>query len=117
MGTTVLDVDFAFHQTWGPTALTSTDYDDTPDIVIPVEGLNTKVILLKNTGLDGLTYTILGSIDGGEEYDFTVDSDTSLASASQVLVNVTDYYTHLKIRLKMDTTDTVVVVKAAGQSI
>jgi len=48
-----------------------------------------------------LTLQVLGSIDGGVTYPFTVESafDVTVA-ASPVVKSYTDYYTHLKVQVK-----------------
>jgi hypothetical protein len=59
--------------------------------------MKTKVISLTATSTD-LAYKVLGSIDGGANYDLTVLSSAALAAAASTKFEITDYYTDLKIQ-------------------
>lgn len=110
MGNYVLDPISSFTDKRGPiTALAN--YDATTDWVVDLRGQNDKVIVVKNTGAAGLTYTILGSIDSPDfglqgqsdfvpEWDLTHLADTVVAPAGISIQKFPDYYTYILIRVK-----------------
>ena len=115
MGNYVLDLDFCFDQVFGPiTPLAA--YDATTDTVMQTMGLNQKVIQVKNTGANPLTFTIVASIDRGVEYEYEEKADTTLAAGISYTHRFTDYYTHVKVRVKAAAATTA-KIKAAGQSV
>ena len=115
MGNYVLDLDFCFDQQWKDIVPLAT-YDATTDTVIQIIGLNQKAVMIKNTGGAALTYSIIASLDRGIEYDLTERADTVVNSAAQDIYRFTEYYTHIKIRLK-SAGSTTATIKAAGQSV
>lgn len=70
---------------------------------IDARTFKSKRINLTATTTD-LAYRLLGSIDGGANYDITVISSATLAGAASTAILVTDYYTNLKIQITFPTT-------------
>lgn len=91
-------------------------YGDATSVVLDVQGLKDKALVIKNTGTKTLSWKLLGSIDGGAEYDVTVKAEADVLSAAYEYYRFTDYYTHLKVQLKskLAANPTTVVVKLAG---
>lgn len=76
-------------------SVTSTAFADLG--TIDAKTFKTKSILLTATTTD-LSYKVLGSIDGGSNYDITVLSSASLTAGNSTQFYVTDYYTNLKVQ-------------------
>lgn len=87
-------------------------YDATTDQVIDVQGMKEKAVMVKAAG-NTVTYQILGSIDGGVEYDVVVKADTAVLAAAQDIYRDSVYYTHWKVRVKAAAAATATVKAAA----
>jgi hypothetical protein len=82
-------------------AATLDAYDATTDTILDLRGMKEKLVLMKNTGgANGLTWTILGSVDDGVEYDIVVKADANVALSAQEIFRGSEYYTHWKVRVK-----------------
>lgn len=57
----------------------------------------TKTIFLTAETTD-LSYKIMGSIDGGANYDITAASSATLTAGNSTCVEITDYYTDLTVQ-------------------
>lgn len=88
----------------GPTA----DYSEDTDKVFDVRGANHKTLLVKNDGVSGIDFQVLGSIDGGAEYDIEHATGT-VGTDDQEQLDFTNLYTHLKVRTKSAGAATVTV--------
>lgn len=84
-----------FYDTFTTLNITSTAFTDLG--TIDCRSAKSKHIRLTAASTD-LTYKVLGSIDGGSNYDITVLSSAALAAAASTNFLVTDYYTNLKIQ-------------------
>ena len=123
MGNYVMDPISSFTDKRGPITAIAT-YDVTTDWAIDLRGQNDKVIIVKNTGAAGLTYTILGSIDSPDygasltdfvpEWDLTHVGDTVVAPAGSSILKFPDYYTYILIRIKGVGGIATIKVAAAG---
>ncbi len=88
-------------------------YATATDYIIDLRGIKEKALLVKNTGANSLTYTILGSLDAGAAYDLVIKGDTVVATVSQDLTRDSTYCTHWKIRVKAAAV-TAATIKFAG---
>lgn len=85
-------------------SLTSTSAGTFSDFgTIDAKTFKSKRINLTATATD-MAYKVLGSIDGGANYDITVVSSATLAGAASTAILITDYYTNLKIQVTYPTT-------------
>lgn len=62
--------------------------------------LSKSIALRETGGASGIDYRILGSVDGGQNYDETVVADTNLAAGASTIQHIADYFTHLKVEIK-----------------
>ena len=76
-------------------SITSTAFTDLG--TIDAKTFKSKYIRLTAASTD-LSYKVLGSIDGGANYDITVLSSAALAAAASTAFLVTDMYTNLKVQ-------------------
>ncbi len=85
-----------------PLAITTANaYDAATDTIVDLRGMKDKALLVKNThAANGITYSVLGSLNDGSSYDLTIKADTAVAAVSQDLFRNADYVTHWKIRVK-----------------
>ena len=94
-------------------------YTGSTDMVFDVRGMSRKGLLIKNAGASGATasieYSVLGSVDGGGEYDINHLTGATLAAAGQTFMEFNNSYTHAKVRV-LSAGDTTVVVKHIASS-
>jgi hypothetical protein len=92
----VLAIDYV-----SPIVTTLDAYDTTTTQEVEIRGFKTKTIVVVNSGAtNGLTWSVLGSVDGGLNYDITVNSGGNIAASSIASFQDTGYYTHLAFQLK-----------------
>lgn len=84
-----------YYNSFTSASITSTAFTDLG--TIDARSFKSKYILLTAASTD-LAYKVLGSIDGGSNYDITVVSSAALADGSSTAFIVTDYYTNLKVQ-------------------
>ena len=105
---------YADTHTW-PSMTTTNDWE-----VLPPDWasrlLKTLTLVIENTGANSGDVRVLGSVDGGETYDLTLQSMTTIASGEIVIVDVSRYTTHVRIEAKTATLDapTDIIARAAG---
>ncbi len=87
-------------------------YAAATDTVLDVRGMKEKVVMVK-AATNTVTYTILGSIDDGANYDITVKADTAVTAGNQDIYRDSVYYTHWKVRVKAAAAATATVKAAA----
>ena len=86
-----------------PEAKTGNTADAYADVLtLEVRGYPQKTLWVKNTGgANGLTYQVLGSLDGGVSYDLTLVAPASLAAAADSgAIQSSIRCTHIKVQLK-----------------
>lgn len=99
MGVYVIDNFSTFWEQRGPwNALAN--YDPTTTWNVDIRSYGSKVMLVKNSGTAPLTFTVLGSIDDGAEYDITELADTTVAAGGQYLYKFDSHYTDVSIQIK-----------------
>ncbi len=84
-----------YYDSWTSLNTTSTVFADLG--TFDCKGFKTKVFMLTATSTD-LAYKVLGSIDGGTNYDITILSSASLTANASTYFYVTDYYTNIKVQ-------------------
>jgi len=67
-----------------------------------VRNVKTKELVLvhQNANSNSIYYKVLGSVDGGENYDKELVSETSITAGSTVEKSLTTYVTHIKVMVK-----------------
>jgi hypothetical protein len=75
--------------------------------VVALDTLLSKTTHFKFVGAtQTLSVQILGSIDGGTTYPFTVEAAFDVAAAATVTKTVTTFYSNLKVQVKPKVNDT-----------
>jgi hypothetical protein len=105
---------YANTHTWEPKTTTN-DWEVLPDDWAS-RLLKTLTLVIENTGANSGDVRVLGSVDGGETYDLTLQSATTIASGEIVIVDVSRYITDVRIEAKTATLDapTDIIARAAG---
>lgn len=83
------------YDTFTNLSISSTGFTDLG--TIDSKTFKSKYIHLTATTTD-LSYKVMGSIDGGANYDITVVSSASLTATNSTAFLITDYYTNLKVQ-------------------
>lgn len=83
------------YESWTTLSITSTGFTDLG--TIDAKTFKSKYIRLAAASTD-LTYKVLGSIDGGSNYDITITSSSALAANASTAFLITDYYTNIKVQ-------------------
>jgi len=89
-------------------------YDATTSWSVDIKAQACKSILVKNTGAAGLTWNIIGSLDNGEEFDYTVKADNAIAAGQQEFYSFTTHFTNIKIQVKGIGGIAIIKVTASG---
>ena len=91
-------------------------YTAATDKVFDAQGMFRKSLLIKNTGATAITCSVVGSMDGGTEYDVVHATGASVSPAGQTLVEFSNGYTHVKLQTKSAGATTVVVKYVASSN-
>lgn len=86
-------------------------------LIIDLQGIKEKSLQIKNTGgANGLSWQILGSLDGGANYDVAVKASANVAFGAVEFYNSSVYCTHWKVQVKdqVGGSHTTASVKLAG---
>lgn len=81
--------------------------------VLRAESINVAIENLNVTG-NSVFFRILGSVDDGSNFDFTVVSETSIAAGAVETATISGPYTHLKVEIKDNAGTDDVAARAAG---
>jgi len=92
---------------WGAltSQLSTDDYIDVVPDPIDVAFFRSKTFIFTATD-ENLLINILGSIDGGANFDQTVEADLSVTTSASVTKTYTTALTHIKIQVKSATSST-----------
>ncbi len=83
---------------------------------VDARGLRAKILVVENTGANGATVRIQGSIDGGVNFDVDIQAATNIAAGAKLVVNEANYYTNIRVEAHRQTAtfDTSVDCRFAG---
>lgn len=86
-------------------------------LIIDARGLIEKTIVVENTGAQGATIRMQGSVDGGVTYDDIFEGPTNVATTAKLVIKTLDYYTHIKVEAhrQVAAQDTSVDCRFAGR--
>lgn len=84
-----------YYSTWTDLTVSSTAFTDLG--TFDCKAFKTKTIVLTATSTD-LAYKVLGSIDGGSNYDIVEKSSASLTASNSTAFQVTNLYTNIKVQ-------------------
>ncbi len=80
-------------------------------------GYRTSTVIPKNTGANGAHVKVLGSVDGGTNFDVEIQAETTIAAGDQLVVKFSDYYTDVKVQIKAAVADSQTTVEGRAAAV
>jgi len=79
-------------------------FDPTTGTTFDLRGYKEKVLMIVNTGSNGLTWNLLGSIDDGVTFDIQVLPNSNVAAGTTTLpYRDSNYVTHWLVQMQSET--------------